>query len=58
MNRNLKIVIGVAVGVGLIYLGYKFLYKKDGKKSVGTAPLGEEIVYDKNTRRVVEVINE
>jgi hypothetical protein len=58
MNKNVKIILGIGIGAGLIYLGYRFLYKKEGQKSVGTAPLSEEIVYDKNTRRVVEVVNE
>ncbi len=58
MNRNLKIGLGIALGVGLIYLGYKFLYKKGDSKEKGSNTLQEEIVHDKKTRRVVLVPND
>ena len=58
MNKNIKIILVIGIGAGLIYLGYKYLYKKEGKNSVGTVPSTEAIVYDKNARTVVEVINE
>ena len=55
MNRNLKIALGIAVGVGLIYLGYRFLYK--GNESEGADTTKENIVYDKASREVVLVEN-
>jgi|LakMenEpi03Aug12_release.lakeMendotaPanAssembly.Ray.scaffolds.fasta_scaffold1747308_1 hypothetical protein len=55
MNRNLKIVLGVAIGLGLIYVGYKYLYK--GKDSDKGDISNEPIVYDKSSRKVVLVEN-
>ena len=55
MNKNVKIVLGIAVGVGLIYLGYKYLYKGSAPK--GTDTTNENIVYDKANREVVLVEN-
>jgi cadmium resistance protein CadD (predicted permease) len=55
MNRNVKIAIGFAVGVGLIYLGYKYLFK--GSESEGTDTSKENIVHDKSSREVVLVEN-
>jgi hypothetical protein len=55
MNRNIKIALGIAVGVGLIYLGYKYLYK--GKENEGADTSKEDIVYDKASRQVVLVEN-
>jgi hypothetical protein len=55
MNKNLKIALGIAVGVGLIYLGYQYLYK--GKAPKGTDTTKENIVYDKATREVTLVEN-
>jgi len=55
MNKNLKIALGIAVGVGLIYLGYKYLYK--GNESKGTDTSKENIVHDKASREVVLVEN-
>ena len=55
MNKNLKIALGIAVGVGLIYLGYKYLYK--GTKTEGADTTKENIVYDKATRDVLLVEN-
>jgi hypothetical protein len=55
MNRNIKIALGIAVGVGLIYLGYKYLYK--AKENEGADTSKEDIVYDKATREVVLVEN-
>ena len=56
MNRNLKIGLGIAVGVGLIYLGYKYLYK-GGDSKEGSDTSKENIVYDKASREVVLVEN-
>ena len=55
MNTKVKIAIGIAVGVGLIYLGYRFLYK--GNESEGADTTKENIVYDKASREVVLVEN-
>jgi hypothetical protein len=55
MNKNLKIALGIAVGVGLIYLGYKYLYKS--KAPEGTDTTKENIVHDKATREVLLVEN-
>jgi hypothetical protein len=55
MNKNLKIALGIAVGVGLIYLGYQYLYK--GKAPKGTDTTKENIVYDKATREITLVEN-
>ena len=55
MNTKVKIAIGIAVGVGLIYLGYKYLYK--GTKTEGADTTKENIVYDKATRDVLLVEN-
>jgi hypothetical protein len=55
MNKNVKIALGIAVGVGLIYLGYKYLYK--GSAPEGTDTSKENIVHDKSTREVVLVEN-
>jgi hypothetical protein len=57
MNRNLKIALGIIVGAGLVYLGYRLLYKKEDKNSVG-ASTDEPIVYEKSTRRVRLVEND
>lgn len=53
MNKNLKIALGIAVGVGLIYLGYKYLYKKGDSKQKGSDTLKENIVHDKRSRKVI-----
>ena len=53
MNRNVKIAIGVTLGLGLIYLGYKYLYKGDKKEGVDTSK--EDIVHDKSSRDVTLV---
>jgi hypothetical protein len=55
MNKNVKIALGIAVGVGLIYLGYKYLYK--GSAPEGTDTSKENLVYDKASREVVLVEN-
>ena len=55
MNRNVKIALGIVVGVGLIYLGYKYLYKGSSPEGVDTSK--ETIVYDKSSREVVLVEN-
>jgi hypothetical protein len=55
MNRNLKIALGVAIGVGLLYLGYKYLYKGSSEES-GVAS-NENLVHDKSSREVVLVEN-
>lgn len=56
MNKNVKIAIGIAVGIGLIYLGYKYLYK-GGDVKEGSDTSQENIVYDKASREVVLVEN-
>lgn len=58
MNRTVKIVLGVAIGAGLIYLGYKYLYKGGDSKEKGSDTSKENIVYDKASREVVLVSNE
>ncbi len=55
MNRNLKIAIGVVVGVGVLYLGYRYFFKNSENEGGDTTQ--EPIVYDKATRRVVLVQN-
>ena len=55
MNKNVKIAIGIAIGVGLLYLGYKYLYK--GGETEGTDTSKENIVHDKASRDVVLVEN-
>lgn len=55
MNRNLKIALGIAVGVGVIYLGYQYFFKKT--KNEGTDTSNENIVHDKATREVILVEN-
>jgi hypothetical protein len=55
MNRNIKIALGIAVGIGLIYLGYKYLYKDGDSKEKGSDTSKENIVYDKESRRVILV---
>jgi hypothetical protein len=55
MNRNIKIALGIAVGIGLIYLGYKYLYKGGDSKEKGSDTSKENIVYDKESRRVILV---
>ena len=57
MNTKVKIAIGIAGGVGLIYLGYKYLYKGSSSESEGTDTSKENIVYDKSNREVVLVEN-
>lgn len=56
MNRNVKIAIGIALGIGLIYLGYRFLYK--GSENEGTDTSKENLVYDKASREVLLVKND
>lgn len=55
MNRNLKIAIGVVVGVGVLYLGYRYFFKNSENEGGDTTQ--EPIVYDKASRRVVLVQN-
>jgi hypothetical protein len=55
MNKNLKIALGIAVGVGLIYLGYRYFYKSSAPE--GTDTTKENIVHDKSSREVVLVEN-
>jgi hypothetical protein len=57
MNKNVKIALGIAVGVGLIYLGYKYLYKGGDSKEKGSDTSQETIVHDKANREVVLVEN-
>jgi hypothetical protein len=57
MNKNIKIALGIAVGVGLIYLGYKYLYKGADSKAKGSDTSKENIVHDKASREVVLVEN-
>ena len=56
MNRHVKIAIGITLGLGLIYLGYKYLYKGESSEGVDTS--NEEIVHDKSSRDVtlVEIV--
>lgn len=60
MNRNLKIAIGIVVGAGLVYLGYRLFIKKgvntEDNKSVG-ASVNEPTVYEKSSRKVTLVEN-
>lgn len=55
MNRNLKIALGIAVGVGVIYLGYQYFFKKTKNEGVDNSK--EEIIYNKANREVVLVEN-
>jgi hypothetical protein len=55
MNRNLKIALGIAVGIGVIYLGYRYFFK--GSETEGGDTTKENIVHDKATREVVLVEN-
>jgi hypothetical protein len=55
MNRNLKIALGIAVGIGVIYLGYRYFFK--GSETEGGDTTKENIVHDKSTREVVLVEN-
>tara|TARA_B110000503_G_C7142536_1_gene411484 strand:+ start:1262 stop:1432 length:171 start_codon:yes stop_codon:yes gene_type:complete len=55
MNRNVKIAIGIALGIGVIYLGYRFFYK--GSESKGTDTSKEDLVHDKASREVILVEN-
>lgn len=55
MNRNLKIALGITVGVGLIYLGYRYFFK--GTENEGADTSNEEVVHDKASREVVLVEN-
>lgn len=55
MNRNLKIAIGVVVGVGVIYLTYRYFFKSSENEGGDTTQ--EPIVYDKKSRSVVLVEN-
>lgn len=55
MNRNVKIAIGIVLGIGVIYLGYRFLYK--GSENEGADTSKENLVYDKASREVVLVEN-
>lgn len=58
MNRNVKIAIGVILGAGLIYLGYRYLYKGKDSKDKGSDTSSENIIYDKASRKVVLVTND
>jgi hypothetical protein len=55
MNRKLKIALGVAVGIGVIYLGYRYFFKSS--ENEGTDTSKENIVHDKASREVVLVQN-
>lgn len=55
MNRKLKIALGVAVGIGVIYLGYRYFFKSS--ENEGTDTSKENIVHDKASREVVLVEN-
>jgi cadmium resistance protein CadD (predicted permease) len=55
MNRNVKIAIGIVLGIGVIYLGYRFLYK--GSENEGTDTSKENLVHDKASREVILVEN-
>jgi len=55
MNKNVKIILGIGIGVGLIYLGYKYFFKEDTKGATDSSK--EPIVYDKKSREVVLVEN-
>lgn len=55
MNRNLKIALGIAVGIGVIYLGYRYFFKSSENEGADSSK--ENIVHDKATREVVLVEN-
>lgn len=55
MNKNVKIAIGVAVGIGLIYFGYQYFFKNSDNTGVDNS--NENIVHDKENREVVLVEN-
>jgi hypothetical protein len=52
MNKNVKIILGIGIGVGLIYLGYTYFFKQE---KGATDSSKEPIVYDKKSREVVLV---
>jgi hypothetical protein len=56
MNKNVKIILGIGIGAGLIYLAYRYLNK--GKVEGATDSTQENIVYDKKNREVILVENE
>jgi hypothetical protein len=56
MNRKLKIALGVAVGIGVIYLGYRYFFKSS--ENEGTDTSKEDLVYDKASRKVVLIEND
>ncbi len=55
MNRNVKIILGITIGAGLIYLGYRYFFKSEEKGATDSSK--ENIVYDKKSREVVLVEN-
>lgn len=54
MNKKVKIALGIVLGAGLIYLGYRIYTRKSDK--IGDTS-NENIVHDKATREVVLVEN-
>jgi hypothetical protein len=55
MNKKVKIALGIVLGAGLIYLGYRiYTTRKSSDKGDATK---EKIVYDKASREVVLVEN-
>jgi hypothetical protein len=55
MNKNIKVALGVIVGLGLIYLGYKYFVK--GGTNKGGISSNESLVHDKANREVILVQN-
>jgi hypothetical protein len=54
MNKKVKIALGIVLGAGLIYIGYR-IYKKNTSEK-GDAS-NETIVHDKASREVILVEN-
>jgi hypothetical protein len=54
MNKKVKIALGIVLGAGLIYIGYRIYTRKSTEKGDTS---NETIVHDKSSREVVLVEN-